>query len=293
MTNDKFFIRPVAGVDSVIINALLNNHGRKLPINRDFRSNNMFYRSGTYTFPDNNGVDRTGSIYKLKDEYKTGYLQDVSIKIRGNNLKIIVNCFNEKYDKSIYRILVEILFALYMGELIRINAKNRKSLFARLYYIARNFFTAKVDFRFDWNRQQGIPILNKCREVTRYPNKNKNWNTVYLTKPETPKYRPKYRIKLYDKKKDMEFILENHYYPIRLELTIKGFRPQDLKGTAKQVIERDDKDKIQRGFNSVSEYPLFSDFLNCVYWEDLVRGMDRELLREEGESKNQYRYASY
>ncbi|MCK5200296.1 MAG: hypothetical protein KAR21_18190, partial [Spirochaetales bacterium] len=125
--------------------------------------------------------------------------------------------------------------------------KNLKSLYSRLYYIARHFFSASVDFRFDWNREQVIPVLNECPKITKCTNIYKN--TVYLTE----KNNRNYRIKIYDKKKDMERILEGIYYPIRLEVTIKGYKSQDLKGTAKRVIERNEME-IQKGFNSIPEY---------------------------------------
>ncbi len=207
------------------------------------------------------------------------------MKLHRNHLQITVNCFNEKYDKSIYRVFIEALFALYQGGLIVSKANSKKSLFSRLYFIARNFFTVKVDFRFDWNREKGIPILNKCRERTKV--KQQYENTIYLTEIGS-----KYKVKIYDKAKDLERILEGIYFPIRLELTIKGFRPQNLKGAAKQIIERYEME-IQKGFCSIPEYPLISDFLDCVYWEDLVKGMDREELREAGVNKNQYSPAKY
>ena len=154
----------------------------------------------------------------MEKDCKEGVLQDVRVVIHKNFFDIEVNCFNEKYDKSIYRIFIDILFELYLNDLIIVKrVKNLKSLYSRLYYIARHFFSASVDFRFDWNREQVIPVLNECRKITKCTNIYKN--TVYLTE----KNNRNYRIKIYDKKKDMERILEGIYYPIRLEVTIKGF----------------------------------------------------------------------
>ena len=113
MFDAEFYRKPDAGIDTVVFRALKNNHGRILPFNWNFRNMEMFWKGRPYTYWDN-GEKKTAYPYELKDIFKIGYLQDVRVILHSNFFDIVVNSFNAEYDKSVYRIFIEILFVLYM-----------------------------------------------------------------------------------------------------------------------------------------------------------------------------------
>jgi len=285
--------------DRLLFRALKTRENkRRFPLKKDWRSSILLVElpEERYFFRDVDGIEKVGCVYGFSNNFlesrNVERLKGVRLRIHRNFIDVeLTNILNVEYAKCRRRILFEVLVELWKFGIIRANCSYKKSLVSRLYYLMNYFSPSEYEIRFDMKRIKGLPILEQCKIGNSFYNSVDYPNTVPLSNPKKEAQKKNgYWLKIYDRDKKRT---GKACYPIRLELTLYRKRlPGRLKGNSKKIIT-ELENQLYEILCSNKYYPIFSDFLDCVYFQDEVERYEREEIERMGRNLNQHCYSMY
>ncbi|NVN97292.1 hypothetical protein HXX01_03635 [Candidatus Nomurabacteria bacterium] len=166
-------------------------------------------------------------------EKRIEILKKVRLCITGNQVDIILSgVLTAEPNKSRLKLLSDTIVALLKTDIIKGNLSTEESYRARSYKILADYFKlAEYEIRIDAPRSTGRSFYKFCKENKSYEIDFEN--TVYLASRTKAAYRQSgYQVITYDRalKQDARRKLKPSYFPIRLELRVKGKLLKEILG---------------------------------------------------------------